>query len=161
VWLSLLQANASVVQRYLLQPARVEEALEQGQLKVGSKEGLKALVDALFALGEVRDRLLSAFQSIWVLLQISSGECLGQLPPRHLQLDMVLLLGNEPSVSMHSLLMGALLARHKQPCIELDLDDGLEFLLLLLLLLLALRFCAAALTAPAARAPAQGLSAGT
>jgi hypothetical protein len=45
------------MQRYLLQPARVEEALEQGQLKVGSKEGLKALVDALFAVGKVRDRV--------------------------------------------------------------------------------------------------------
>jgi hypothetical protein len=42
------------MQRYLLQPARVEEALELGQLKVGSKEGLKALVDALFAVGKVR-----------------------------------------------------------------------------------------------------------
>jgi hypothetical protein len=48
------------VQRYLLQPARVEQLLEQVQLRVGTREGLKALVDALFAVGKVGGRLAAS-----------------------------------------------------------------------------------------------------
>lgn len=42
------------MQRYLLQPARVEPLMEAQGLQVGSRQGLKALVDALFGVGKVR-----------------------------------------------------------------------------------------------------------
>jgi hypothetical protein len=73
-----LQADSSVMQRYLLQPVQqLEQRLQQQQLQVGSKEGLKALVDALFAVGKVRrlfcrfdvhiSALLALLRQLWPL----------------------------------------------------------------------------------------------
>lgn len=54
------QADTSVMQRYLLQPARVEPLMEAQGLQVGSRQGLKALVDALFGVGkhELQNKVL-------------------------------------------------------------------------------------------------------
>lgn len=41
------------MERYLLKPAQVAQALEEQQLRVGTKQGLRALVDSLFAVHNV------------------------------------------------------------------------------------------------------------